>query len=258
MEYLKDRPDCILDFRWTKLIKCEQPARPRDATPDWDFPGHVFPFMLGRKWGDDSKCSTDADNTRPAERLTPVTISGKKAKNSDQSHLVLSYASVVIDRESDTREFHRILFSKDQWDELAHSVGANEKVILECCTIGFDPKDEEAVIDTIEHYDFGDGCGFETGTYKRYIPGVVTNVVSVSIARDLQMPVERSENESQRQSPYARHSPVPTYDDLYDECYPLPPTEEDSEEYDDYEPKLSDYYDDLEELELNTRGDGYD
>ena len=52
---------------------------------------------------------------------------------------------------------------------------------------------------------------------------------------------------------------LPTYDDLLEynfreECV----WKEARKQDDDYEPKLSDYDDDMEELELNTRGDGYD
>lgn len=52
---------------------------------------------------------------------------------------------------------------------------------------------------------------------------------------------------------------LPTYDDVVDyERKMEREYERMRSEVDDYEPSLSDFYDDLEELELNTRGDGYD
>ena len=186
MEYREDTPDCTLELELGHfVVENNQPARPRDATPDWPFPHHTYQFMLGRKWGDDSVCSTDPADMKPAETLKAATIGRKTPETQWGDKLVQVYATIMLDRESDAREFHKIYLTGEQWDMIASSVHIDEKVILEGCTIRFDPKDEPIVVNTEENYDYGEGEGFSTGTFKRYIPGVIDDVTSIWIAREL-------------------------------------------------------------------------
>lgn len=257
MEYREDKPDCTLEvYLGNGIVDCNQPPRPRNATPDWMYPHHTFPFMLGRKWGDDSVCTTDPAAMKPAETLKAVTIGRKPLETQWQDKLMLVYATVMLDRESDAREFHKIYLTGEQWDRIATAVHTGEKVILEGCTIGFDPKDEPVVVNTEEHYDYGDGGGFSTGIFKRYIPGVITDVASISISRQLQF---ADAGEGQGKSDQQPRLFLMTFDETLYHTTPEYWCELDEDDgCDESEPRLSDYYDDLEELELNTRGDGYD
>ncbi len=187
MEYREDTPDCTLEVKLVDAVECNQRARPRDATPDYELPNHTFPFMLGRRWGDDSSCTTDKADMRPAELLKAVTIGHKPSQTGWDDVLVRAYASITLDRASGAREFHKVYFTAEQWDMIAATLHTDEKIILEGCTIRFDPKDEPVVVDTVEHYDFAEGEGYSTGTFKRYIPGVITDVASILIARKLQV-----------------------------------------------------------------------
>lgn len=250
----EDTPDCILETEWVKVTPRCQSERKRDATPDVMFPGHDFPFMLGRKWGDESKCSTDPINTRPAIELCPLRVNGESPNADSHKHLVRAYASIMLDRETNARQFHRILFSQEQWDRLAREVHEGEKVILKGCEIQYDLRDEEVIVNTETHYDYGDGEGFTTGVSDKYIPGVVTNVRSIAIERELSL---TKANDNDQEPQYATEPFLSTFDELYEDAYARYDPEPD-DFYDDYEPRLSDYYDDMEELELNTRGDGYD
>lgn len=254
MEYREDTPDCTLELEWIEIVRRDQPARARNATPCAMFPNHVFPYMLGRRWGDDSGCTTDPSKMKPAARLNPITVSHNAPKADGQDHLVRAFASIMLDRASGAREFHTVLFSKGQWDRIANAVHANEKVILEGCTIRFDPNDENVVVDTITHYDFAEGPGFSTGTYKRYIPGEITDVTSIRIAHELKMAESAGNSSDTNANPDCLC--LWTFDELYERKYP--PYEPENDYYDDDIPSLSDSYDDLEELELNTRGDGFD
>ena len=256
MEYREGTPDCTLELELGHfVVESNQPARPRNATPDWPFPHHTYPFMLGRKWGDDSVCSTDPEKMKPAESLKAVTVGRKASDTKWQDKLVEAYATIMLDRKSDAREFHKIYFTAEQWDRIAADVHIGEKVILEGCTIRFDPKDEPVVVDTEKDYDYGDGGGFSTGTFKRYIPGVVTDVADISIARRLQMSDAAEGKVESRQSPLLV---LENFDEMLYEAMSPADIESDYGGHDESEPRLSDYYDDLEELELNTRGDGYD
>ena len=142
MEYREDTPDCTLEVKLVDAVECNQRARPRDATPDYELPNHTFPFMLGRRWGDDSSCTTDKAAMRPAELLKAVTIGHKASQTEWDDVLVRAYASITLDRASGAHEFHKVYFTAEQWDVIAATLHTDEKIILEGCTIRFDPKDE--------------------------------------------------------------------------------------------------------------------
>jgi len=252
MEYRRSLLDCVLELEWVKLIKRDRPARSRRATPDDMLPLHTYPFMLGREWGDDSKCQAEPNGIKPAHSLLPIKISECQEVDDGISLLVQAYASFMVDPKSNAREFHKIYFTKDQWDALACVVRTYDKVILEGCTICFDDEDEEVVVDTAKYYDDANGEGFSTGISHRYIPGVVVEVQAIEIARRLKMPGDASQPE------LPDGLVLSTYGEKIEDIYPSRDPCLDDDGHDDYEPKLSDFYDDLEELELNTRGDGFD
>lgn len=261
MEYREDTPNCMLEFEWIEIVKRDQPARARNATPCVMFPDHVFPYMLGRRWGDDSGCTTNPSEMKPATRLNPVTVSHNVPKTDRQDHLVRAFASITLDRESGAREFHKVYFTAEQWDKIVSSVHgavyADEKVILEGCTIGFDPKDKSVEVNTETFYDYGDGEGFRTGISTGYIPGEITDVASISIARQLQFADAGEGKGKPDRRPGLFLTTLMSFDEMLF-GREFPPCEPEDDCYDDDVPSLSDYYDDLEELELNTRGDGFD
>ena len=249
-------PDCTLELDFIEVVEAYQPARPRNATPDVELPNHIYPFMHGRKWGDDSVCTTNPAAMKPAGMLKAVTVGHKAPKMERPYVLVQTYASIMLDRESGAREFHKVYFTADQWNRIAANVHTDDKVILEGCTIFFDPKDEPVTVDTLKHYDFADGRdGFSTGTFKTYIPGMIADVAAISTVHSLRM---SDETEGRDEAEEMACPQLPLFDILYNRAYPPPEPDFEDDDYPEYQPPLSEFYDDLEELELNTRGDGFD
>ena len=184
----------------------------------------------------------------------PVIVGSNKPKCGEW---LIGVSAVVVLNPliKDAREVHTVLFSPEDWDLLAKALKAGQTCSLKSAIIAYSPYADEVVIDKEDHYDFADGPGFTESMSHRYRPGYVVSASSLVLSSEL--------DSAQKTNFEAESFGLPTSKDLiidekgkeseeqeevYEEDWPGPA---------EPAPSLSDYYDDLEELELNTRGDGF-
>lgn len=279
--------DCTLEFEWIRIVNRYQPARRIDAFPGVKMPHHRYPYLEDRKRNYISRERLTRNQTskkywppwifeqpviKPAETNTPVRIGLDDSFSQFPNYLVRAYASIKLDRASDAKEYHKIFFTAEQWDSIASAVHKNEKVILVESSIYYDPDDNPVVVDTRGNETTDDDQN-AVGVHKKYIPGIITDVPVISIVHRYHMAFRNGQCKSMPIGDLFLKS----FHELYEECSHVDMNEytdvaEDDDEVAFYydkdcdreiywepeEPSLSDYYDDLEELELNTRGDGFD
>lgn len=166
---------------------------------------------------------------------------------------------VILDRCCGiAKEEHIARFNPKEWDAIALKTDSGSCVTLKDALIVYDDESPKKFTSNEAHLDFAGGMeGVDVGVSKEYYSGWVRDIHEVVVSSEVfhldketalayALPTFRK-LELERQEKYRL---ADNSDDCLDE--PDPPIS------DDYEPKLSDFYDDMEELELNTRGDGFD
>jgi len=156
------------------------------------------------------------------------------------------------------KEEHIARFNPKEWDAIALKTDTGTCVTLKNALIVYNDEDAKKCTGNEAHIDFAGGMeGLDVGVSKEYFSGWVRDIHEVIVSSevfhfDKELALECSlptfrKLELERREKYRLA-------DNSDDCLDEP----DPQISDDYEPKLSDSYDDLEGLELNTRGDGFD
>ena len=148
-------------------------------------------------------------------------------------------------------ETHIVRFNASEWNEISKVAVDGTIVTLKNAIVVYDDSKPKTIVDTTCHVDFGDGYGYEDGIRKEYVQGWIRDISSVEVTKDVFSTDESlalsGSFMSAEELEYCQYATCTLDEEYLGDDF-----------LDDYEPRLSDYYDDMEELELNTRGDGYD
>lgn len=203
--------------------------------------------------------SWNAKRVPQEERFAAVRIGEHKPK--DSGVLVEATVSILLDSfPSAAKEYHVVRFTPDDWDYLVEGLRLNRGYTLtfKNATIAYDERGEKAIVDMVEHVDFGgpDGgiSGSDFGVYKEYVKGwmrscdaIVQTYVFDFVER--KNPFELPTSFIGFEELLRNHARAQRKTVIVTDCF--------GDSYEEM-PSLSDFYDDMQELELNTRGDGYD
>lgn len=155
---------------------------------------------------------------------------------------------IIIDRSCGmAREDHIARFNPRDWDAVASRSAAGFSVTLKNALVAYDDASALQCTSNESHIDFDNGMeGVNVGVTREYLSGWVRDADEVLISAEVFHPDKET----------SLNAPLPSYHQLLDEARCSGSWRDDP--VDEPLPELSDYYDDLGELEINTRGDGYD
>ena len=92
--------------------------------------------------------------------------------------------SIILDTyPSIAKESHIAFFIPEDWDKIISSVRLGQKATLQDAVIRYNETTyNREIVNTIEHWDYGDQYGHEIGVWKEYYPGQVISAASLEIS----------------------------------------------------------------------------
>lgn len=121
------------------------------------------------------------------DQLAHVPIRIRNHDSKQGNWLIGMTASIILDTfPSVAKETHVVFFTPEDWDTLIANVHGWYRVVLHDAIVGYKEVERlKKLVNTVEHWDYGDEYGHEIGVWKEYYVGIVVDAASLEVSYEL-------------------------------------------------------------------------
>lgn len=123
------------------------------------------------------------------DQLAHVPIRIRNHDSKQGNWLIGITTSIILDTyPSVAKETHVVFFTPEDWDALIANVHGWYKVVLHDAIVRYkEVRRLKKLINTVEHWDYGDEYGHEVGVWKEYYVGIVVDAASLEVSYELSL-----------------------------------------------------------------------